>query len=885
MSGPGLQGIRPCTAAALAVVLISCATPSPPIHEQQWQRARTAHFEIVSSASRTLTLRMARDLERFRATSFEPMGVHAATTAVPTRVYVIGDEATFARIRPNEATAGFMVAGTERNLLIVNAARHSQAVAIAFHEFVHLAEFERGRSRRPTWHREGLAEFLSTARFVRAGVELGRPPPPRVSTLRYGVSLGLRRLMTAPDVASWPSRATDRFYAESWALTHFFLLGHEAGHPDRRGALRDYLAGLDAGIDDETAFAAAFGADFEAIEPEFVRYVSDWDLRRTLIPALPGSTMESVEFEVLSSGEQRRLVAELFDQLGPAYWDRAEAAYASLASEANPGARASLARLAGMRGRPGAVAKLEAAGSAVTAAEDFQAVADGWRAMSEQRNDPDRCERAIPLYRQSLAAAPEGVGALFGLGRCLARTTGGLDEAARVLEQALRLGPAFPPIAITLAQVRAARDEQEAMRSLVADLVLAPHPVPPGNDRLARELSALVRAAGIEPNQGSTRHLTARLEVDEPLADANVRSEVPYAIVQGRAGLSESFLFDVILAIDQSSSTLAASRMDVDGDGLLGVSSRGFGEITASSDPGDSIQAAELVAARRLIGQLSATSTRVGLVGFGSDAEVLVPLGSPEAAIAELARIEREPPGYREQTSLASALLAAGDELFRAREPGRRRARVVILLSDGQATYPTPASARKEAIEVAAALGDHGIRVHAYVLGEEIALNDDTYQRIADLTGGRLVPVTAPAQVVAELEKLRLTGLSAVEIRNLALDDVARAVRVRVDGSFDAVLPLIEGRNEIEVIAVIPERPLLRETRVVSFEAVREPTPEERSETGRMLERLRARGSSIEAQSEILRSRADSEWRRRVEIEIEREEGAEAAPVDVGRGP
>jgi hypothetical protein len=106
--------------------------------------------------------------------------------------------------------------------------------------------------------------------------------------------------------------------------------------------------------------------------------------------------------------------------------------------------------------------------------------------------------------------------------------------------------------------------------------------------------------------------------------------------------------FDVILVIDTSRSTLAAAGTDVNGNGVTGEPRLGgLGSMVGAglTDDGDSILAAEIAAARRVLAGFDPRSTRVGLVAFAGD-----PPGhgnrKPAVTIGELTReyeqVERE---------------------------------------------------------------------------------------------------------------------------------------------------------------------------------------------------------------------------------------------------
>ncbi len=124
-------------------------------------------------------------------------------------------------------------------------------------------------------------------------------------------------------------------------------------------------------------------------------------------------------------------------------------------------------------------------------------------------------------------------------------------------------------------------------------------------------------------------------ELDSPLQREVVREPVGLVEVRGWAGTGQRGQHDVVLVIDRTASTFEPSGVDVDGDGVVGRTVRigNVGNMRRAlevvSDPDDTIAAAELVAARRLIERLDPTSTRMGLVTFARTEKVLARIGTP----------------------------------------------------------------------------------------------------------------------------------------------------------------------------------------------------------------------------------------------------------------
>ena len=294
------------------------------------------------------------------------------------------------------------------------------------------------------------------------------------------------------------------------------------------------------------------------------------------------------------------------------------------------------------------------------------------------------------------------------------------------------------------------------------------------------------------------------LEIAAPVEN-NVRGAVGLVEVKGWAGTGLRGTHDVLVAIDRSASVWRPSGADVDGDGRVGVQrgAPGRGDPEGwSSDPGDTLFQAELLAARRLFERANPETTRMGLLSFGSRARVRAPLGSTREEL--LRALDDLPESADPETWLHGALKRAGEEFARrpraeGPEPNHMS---LILLSDGAPTSPAPVElAERFAVQGAQRAAGKGIRIYAFALGPEAIASQKVFAEITNATGGDLILVDKPGDVVDFVPHLSLTELESVAVVNLTSGEQARAVRLFPDGSFDAYAPLEPGENRLRITA------------------------------------------------------------------------------------
>jgi len=340
----------------------------------------------------------------------------------------------------------------------------------------------------------------------------------------------------------------------------------------------------------------------------------------------------------------------------------------------------------------------------------------------------------------------------------------------------------------------------------------------------AAEVIAAATHAEAVPRALSPRSL--RLAIEHPAADAVV-GDAAGVFVAGRA-LSlreERHRFDIIIAIDTSISTSQPTGVDVDGDGLLGMphpGATGGAADLGSTDPGDSILAAEVAAAGKLLGGLDPRSTRVGLVTFAGEpvevgfrvtggtrvrraARTEEPLTSDYKRLHRALETVRER-GARGMTHMAAGIDQAGVELLglagSLSRPDPDSEKVVLFFTDGEPTLPFLGSESenvREVLQSAQRARLAGVRIHSFAIGPEALAGPISTVEMASITDGLFTPVRDPGHLVRFIEGVSFANIAEVKVRNITSGEEAFQTRVHADGSWDSLVPLGAGENHLEV--------------------------------------------------------------------------------------
>lgn len=251
--------------------LAAAAIPLPR-EKEGWLTVKAGDFEIFSNAGDRATIEIATDLMRMReaVSRVTKLKTHSA---IPTRVYIFRS-ASFAPYRDavlqrkNGNVAGLFFQVHDGNFVLLQAG--SNVDRVVYHELTH--HFVGNTvSGLPLWFHEGIAEYYSTFAVKGDEVSLGQHVPEHIEWLRREPLIPLEKLFA---VNSRSAEYNERhrqgaFYAQSWALVHYLLVGSEP----RRQQLGTFLGELAKGLPIPAAFRNAFGAGFQELERELAAYV------------------------------------------------------------------------------------------------------------------------------------------------------------------------------------------------------------------------------------------------------------------------------------------------------------------------------------------------------------------------------------------------------------------------------------------------------------------------------------------------------------------------------------------------------------------------------------------------------------------------------------
>jgi tetratricopeptide (TPR) repeat protein len=261
------------------ICLLAAAHAAPA--KDTWTSVRSKNFYLVGNASEKDIRQVATRLEQFRDAFTRLFSKANFKSPIPTTVIVFKNDDAYKPFKPVvdgkiDKVAGYFLPGQDVNYITLTpgTGASDNPYRVIYHEYVHqLVDNNLGRGSVPPWFNEGLAEYYSTFEVTEdRKVHLGNLIANHIYLLRERKFIPLKNLFEVNDYSLDRNKQEAKwvFYAESWALVHYLILGNEGRRLPQMNRFLDLLA-KKTPVDD--AVAQAFQTTTAALEKELHNYV------------------------------------------------------------------------------------------------------------------------------------------------------------------------------------------------------------------------------------------------------------------------------------------------------------------------------------------------------------------------------------------------------------------------------------------------------------------------------------------------------------------------------------------------------------------------------------------------------------------------------------
>jgi tetratricopeptide (TPR) repeat protein len=485
--------------------------------QEGWRRLATPHFEVVGPSGDASLRDVGERLERFRHALERLLPAGALDAARLVRVVVFPTHAAYEPFKPlyegrtKSLVEGHAVSASGRTYMLLTTEGEAR-LGVIYHEYVHVL-LHASMAGTPTWFDEGLAELYSTFEATPDGRALvGSAPAGHQQLLRRQPLLPLPTLVSV-DHSSPLYNESDKastFYAQSWALVHYLVLGNGGRDAPHVGA---FVRRLAAGEPLDRA-AEALGTTADRLEADLAAYVErdvlprDWIALGEPLASPAGRPIEDV-----APADAHATLGDILFVMG-----RTDDAEAQL--------RAALARDAACAPAHATLGQLLAEHDRFDEARSHleRAVASEWATWLthlayatvliesrppalEDAPDDARIERSL---RRAMALEPSAAEPYGQLAWLKAQSTKTLDEAATLAEEALARAPGDDTLALLRAQVFVNARRYAAARPLVVRLARSNDPdVRRQSAEILARLDALSAATAGRTAEDAGLHFTS----------------------------------------------------------------------------------------------------------------------------------------------------------------------------------------------------------------------------------------------------------------------------------------------------------------------------------------------------------------------------------------
>jgi len=239
-----------------------------------WVEIVSPHFTVISDASERDARRVAREFEVIRAVFQTALPDLVSEPRRRLTILAVKNQTGLDALIPHFRDSGsrlvgvFLEGAIEHFIVLRIDASRREGFKPIYHEYFHLLT-SLNIGRLPTWLMEGLAEVYANTAVRGDTAEVGDVRRDHIDFLAGYRMLPLVTLLS--DDTNPHDGDPSLFYAQSWALTHYLLLGDQSGRGAR--ALTDYIARMMRGEDAREAFEASVGplGDTERALARYVR--------------------------------------------------------------------------------------------------------------------------------------------------------------------------------------------------------------------------------------------------------------------------------------------------------------------------------------------------------------------------------------------------------------------------------------------------------------------------------------------------------------------------------------------------------------------------------------------------------------------------------------
>src|SRR6266566_355222 len=297
--------IAPC--ALITFFLFAAPIVGAPIGK--WVEVRSPNFIVVSNAGEGQARKIAVQFEQVRSLFRESLAYVNKSTSPVITILAVKDENSLRELLPeywaekgHAHPAGVFIGGPydQFQVALNLSAPGENPYESLYHEYYHSVTVPYFPGL-PLWVAEGMADFFGNSAIGDKTATLGMPNAGLIEELRSQPLIPLPVLFKVDHKSPYynEQKKVSIFYAESWALIHYLMIGDKQAHNASFGV---YLSALSQGASQEEAATKAFG-DLRKLQDNLVAYIGRFTFLAFGYPAPAKIPESSLSTRILSPAE------------------------------------------------------------------------------------------------------------------------------------------------------------------------------------------------------------------------------------------------------------------------------------------------------------------------------------------------------------------------------------------------------------------------------------------------------------------------------------------------------------------------------------------------------------------------------------------------------
>ena len=303
--------------------LLACAAAAAPLATHanpagaKWLRLTSEHFEMFSCISESASRQLLVELEQFREFYFTTFQQHRNYhPKVP--IFLFDTEEHYTRYRyknPDREvtpTGGLFLVGRLQSHIMVRHYHYGGSLSTLIHEYVHFLTYIQLGEKLPLWFKEGLAEVCDSFRIIGNTVIFGKASYSQYGLLGRTPPIPLDTLFTIDSQSPYYTvEGVKRriFYAQSWLLLHYAMLGKNNEPYTMKNMLRfvDARSSSSAFVNTAWIFKRVFGTGYGNLEKALYAYLRD-GAHTTITTTIPSKPIRD-KISVRPATDEEREIA------------------------------------------------------------------------------------------------------------------------------------------------------------------------------------------------------------------------------------------------------------------------------------------------------------------------------------------------------------------------------------------------------------------------------------------------------------------------------------------------------------------------------------------------------------------------------------------------